>query len=165
MLASSRKIQALLADRVQHGDDELTTVQTYVETTQAALHREHAALDRLLKTVSLEVTRLKTIYDDFMGDLSGLEFLSTPASASLNDQHRRMLQCLFGGSGTAVHSRLSLLYQNGSDPLTSVQEAIETFNSEHRTARGEEKTILAHAINRLEQLANHLELQSTETDS
>ncbi len=161
-LASSRGIVSLIADRVQQGDEDLAAVQNYVLTTQEALRREHQALTDLLNAVSHEVTGLKTIYDDYVGDLAGLEWLGGFDSSSIAGDERKLLESIFGGKGTSVAERLSTLRQGSESALDAVEEAIEFFSNRRHRSRGETKVMLAHAIVRLEQLANQLESEVQE---
>lgn len=162
MLASSRNILAQLADRVQYGDDDLVKVKAYVETTQETLQSEHESLDRLLKAVSDQISNLKAIHDDFMGDLSSIEVLGSPSAQGLTGEDRRFLLALFGAYGTSAKERLGTLRQPTSNLIDPVLEKIESFNIKAQRSRGEFKAMFLHAVSRLEQLINHLDPQLTE---
>jgi len=162
LLANSGVLSALLASRINNGDQELDAVRSYIETTQSALQQEHATLTRVLTAVSEEITKLSTILDDFRGDLEGLELICSPEYRLNHPADSDLLAAVFGAKGTSVSARLASFTNNGSDVFDAVLESIESLGRRQSQSRGDTKQMLAHAINRLEQLADHLELEMQE---
>jgi hypothetical protein len=157
LLVSSERLLKLLDDRIQTGDDDLAEVRRYINTTQESLRREHMSLTQVLSQISSEASRLKTIYDNFVGDLSGIEWLGNNESRDLPKAFRLALGRLFGHDGVSAAERAPENLDGESSVMEAIERNLEMANRFRSKSKGGAKQSLSHAIERLEQLADHYE--------
>lgn len=165
LLVNSDGLLSILDDRINAGDNHLVDVLRYVKTTQEALRREHRSLTSVLKQVSAESSTLKAIYDDFTGDLAGLEWLGTEPALRLPESFRLSLGRLFGREGVSAVERAP--EKNGGDVsrVESIELVLEELGDWRNRCKGEARRVLDHAEQRLEQLADHFETIEHESAS
>ena len=100
-------------------------VLRYVKTTQEALRREHRSLTSVLKLVSAESNTLKAIYDDFTGDLAGLEWLGTEPAQKLPESLRASLGSLFGRNGVSAGERVPEMDSGDGSRVDAIELVLE----------------------------------------
>ncbi|WP_286764871.1 dynamin family protein [Rhodopirellula sp. UBA1907] len=157
LLVSSEGLLAVLQDRIQAGDDDLSDVRRYVSTTQDALRREHKSLTSVLQQISHEASTLKSIYEDFSGDLAGLEWLGSDAAKPLSEPLHNLMGRLFGRSGVSAVDRAPRMAEGDAEMIDAIERNLDLVTDARTRSKGEAKQILGHAAERLEQLANHYE--------
>jgi len=157
LLVNSDGLLSVLDDRIQSGDDDLADVLRYVKTTQEALRREHRSLTSVLKLVSAESSALKAIYEDFTGDLAGLEWLGTEPSQKLPDSLRSSLGRIFGRDGVTAIERAPTPRDEDESRVDAIETVLEELGDWCNRCKGEARRVLDHAAQRLEQLADHFE--------
>lgn len=157
LLVNSDGLLSVLDDRIQAGDDDLGGVLRYVQTTQEALRREHKSLSSVLKEISAESSTLKAIYEDFTGDLAGLEWLGTESSHKLPEAFRSSLGRLFGRDGVSAIDRAPEMGAGDESRIDAIEIVLEELGDWRNRSKGEARRVLEHAGERLEQLADHFE--------
>jgi len=135
-------------------------VRRYVEETRTIVEQDLRRASEILRNLGEAVVRIQDGYDDMNADLRMLEALECNES-DIGLEWVRILRHLFGYGGPEIAARIAPLVNKAQsrDPADAVEQAIGHFRSTRLRSRLPVREILDHAINRLEQIADWLDMR------